>query len=668
MTVFPRASAIVCLLFAACLPAGEGVRDGAVELRQEGVTSLRGRWTLCVSDQSCLLFPVPGGWLPNGLFIREASYRLKVRSAPGKAIGFVMPRVLASYELYWNGKLISLPHTGGEPEDLTKRFFILPDPQEENLLEIKVRGLGEVGGLVQPEVFAGPARDVENLFIARRAWLALLSGAFLFAGISHLLFYFSRPKSFPYLYYSVACALSSLAIFSAEGLTQILVESSRFNTILFSSVVALMPVATGQFAQRFFYGGSNLLVNAITAVGAVFTAFFWSGFYSVDWFVFVVRYFLPASFLFTSAAYGALILLVIRARIERKPGSTILLVGLAVFALTLLNDFAVNRGMLRNVSLSAEGYLFFIGSLAIALARQFALFQKEHDLLHLQLENSERSYRSLVEGSSQMIFALDAGMNIMSMNQAARVLLGYEPKKMRTLPFTELIHSDGLVETYMAGVEQLLSTRKPVRFSTTLTTKFGEPRPVEVEMEYVQSEAGDFILGKASGRQADEIIEMCEEENQYYVMGNYVVLAELLSRRLTAPLERRIGQDAAVALQIGLRELLVNAIEHGNLGISFEEKTALQKEGRYYETLRERQKDPATGGRKVRIWYQLTANSFEVRIKDEGKGFDHRRQMAMGASDVGRLQHGRGLLMARAEFDEIVYNDPGNEVTVRKRF
>ncbi|HMU82634.1 MAG TPA: ATP-binding protein [Leptospiraceae bacterium] len=109
-------------------------------------------------------------------------------------------------------------------------------------------------------------------------------------------------------------------------------------------------------------------------------------------------------------------------------------------------------------------------------------------------------------------------------------------------------------------------------------------------------------------------------------------------------------------------------MEHGNLEISFEEKSGLQREGKYYEALRQKQLDPVLGARKVHIQYEFKGNEFKAVIRDEGKGFDHRKQAQIKVAELGQLQHGRGLLLARAEFDSVTYNDAGNAVTVTKKF
>jgi CheY-like chemotaxis protein/anti-sigma regulatory factor (Ser/Thr protein kinase) len=115
---------------------------------------------------------------------------------------------------------------------------------------------------------------------------------------------------------------------------------------------------------------------------------------------------------------------------------------------------------------------------------------------------------------------------------------------------------------------------------------------------------------------------------------------------------------------IGLTELLLNAVEHGNLGISYEEKGRLREEERWSEEVAARLADPAYAGREVTVVYRRDDDEIRVRIQDQGDGFEFQRYLEM---DPARAfdSHGRGIAMARMlSFDTIDYLGRGNEVEV----
>jgi anti-sigma regulatory factor (Ser/Thr protein kinase) len=143
--------------------------------------------------------------------------------------------------------------------------------------------------------------------------------------------------------------------------------------------------------------------------------------------------------------------------------------------------------------------------------------------------------------------------------------------------------------------------------------------------------------------------------------------AEELSDRLAALLKGRLESQALNTLRLGLREMLINAIEHGNLEISFEEKTTETDKDDYLAFLVERQKQPAYAGRCVTVEYHIAPRRAAFRISDEGRGFDHRKFSSLTAQGDTELAHGRGIRMTLRVFDRVRYNTRGNRVTLWKK-
>ena len=115
-------------------------------------------------------------------------------------------------------------------------------------------------------------------------------------------------------------------------------------------------------------------------------------------------------------------------------------------------------------------------------------------------------------------------------------------------------------------------------------------------------------------------------------------------------------------LVIGLNELFLNAIEHGNLGISYREKSALVQTDRWVSEVQRRLQLPEHAHKRVELRYQRHDDLLEFLISDEGPGFDWRRYMEMSAERAFD-NHGRGIAMARAlSFDRLEYQGEGNQV------
>jgi anti-sigma regulatory factor (Ser/Thr protein kinase) len=125
-----------------------------------------------------------------------------------------------------------------------------------------------------------------------------------------------------------------------------------------------------------------------------------------------------------------------------------------------------------------------------------------------------------------------------------------------------------------------------------------------------------------------------------------------------------IDHERKVRFYVAIMELLINAIEHGNCCISYEEKTALLDEGGdVLSLIREKNKDPKISRKKVYLSYRISPKKSTFRIRDEGDGFDWKsRRQQMGEEGLGEL-HGRGIFMASHYLDNLKYHDKGNEVS-----
>ena len=126
--------------------------------------------------------------------------------------------------------------------------------------------------------------------------------------------------------------------------------------------------------------------------------------------------------------------------------------------------------------------------------------------------------------------------------------------------------------------------------------------------------------------------------------------------------ERKQGK-----VRTGLQELTMNAIEHGNLGINWEEKTNL-KASRfrvYQDELNKRSGSKAYDDTAVHVTYDETEDrDIKLTIRDEGKGFDWKLFISKTMLDITDDQnHGRGIVMTKGSFNKLLYNECGNEVT-----
>ena len=112
----------------------------------------------------------------------------------------------------------------------------------------------------------------------------------------------------------------------------------------------------------------------------------------------------------------------------------------------------------------------------------------------------------------------------------------------------------------------------------------------------------------------------------------------------------------------GLNELLCNAVEHGNLGIDFEEKTRLQAENRWEEELAHRMTLQENLLKTVRVQLERIPEALTFLIVDEGPGFDWTQYEGLHPERLLE-SHGRGIAMAKAmSFQKMKFLGKGNQV------
>lgn len=113
---------------------------------------------------------------------------------------------------------------------------------------------------------------------------------------------------------------------------------------------------------------------------------------------------------------------------------------------------------------------------------------------------------------------------------------------------------------------------------------------------------------------------------------------------------------------LGLSELLINAVEHGNLGISYQLKSKLLESGSWQQEIEKRLAQDKYANRFVEVAFIRQEDQISFSITDQGDGFDWKPYLQIDANRAGD-RHGRGIAMAGLmSFDSIEYKGTGNQV------
>ena len=154
--------------------------------------------------------------------------------------------------------------------------------------------------------------------------------------------------------------------------------------------------------------------------------------------------------------------------------------------------------------------------------------------------------------------------------------------------------------------------------------------------------------------------------------GNFIIDNDLLAVPLYAGigatiLSQRglINPDSKMQLQLALIELIVNAIEHGNCGISYEEKTKTLGSGlSSVDLIAEKCRNPVIRAKKVFFNWEIKLNESTFIIADQGNGFDVKAYLEKVKKQSNYSLHGRGIKMAASLFHKLRYNAKGNQVAL----
>jgi len=124
-------------------------------------------------------------------------------------------------------------------------------------------------------------------------------------------------------------------------------------------------------------------------------------------------------------------------------------------------------------------------------------------------------------------------------------------------------------------------------------------------------------------------------------------------------------ETAQIRLGITLSEAMTNAIYHGNLELSSEQRN--EDGPNWFNSVQKYSQEAPFRDRKVHVAANLSGESAKCVIRDDGRGFDP-ASLPDPRDDANLAKaRGRGLLRIHCFVEEVSYNASGNEITLIKR-
>lgn len=160
----------------------------------------------------------------------------------------------------------------------------------------------------------------------------------------------------------------------------------------------------------------------------------------------------------------------------------------------------------------------------------------------------------------------------------------------------------------------------------------------------------------------NEMLQQIKQDSsitKMIVEGRFILQTMEDARKLSAALACHAKKTEEISL--ALSEILVNAIEHGNLGIGYNEKSELISNLTFDDEIERRQQLPENKVKYIDVQFQRNRDTITVIIADQGPGFDWKKYLEF---DPIRLSdpNGRGIAAAGLMGLKLEYIGKGNKV------
>ena len=292
----------------------------------------------------------------------------------------------------------------------------------------------------------------------------------------------------------------------------------------------------------------------------------------------------------------------------------------------------------------------------------------------------EEKYWKLFERSENSILLLDPELQIKEANITIKRHLGRTHASVVNHNFRDLIDSPSLGrESGQVGIlvleEQLkkfLSNHHPIALTLPMKNDSGDgSKNFRVTLEFLKQSGKPEVLASLTPINTDTLTGYLVQETQKHQIDNQIITVDDICKRLTRNLIRYTSENIRNQILLGLREIVLNALEHGNLEIDFKQKTEALENRSYMQLLNSRLQEPKFNKRKITIEYTLKPKKVSYVVKDEGKGFNfeyfEQQKHQKKSKNKPLPLHGRGIMMTKNVFDQVIYKNKGTEVHLEKK-
>ncbi len=431
---------------------------------------------------------VPGFW--NSFESQEqksaktghATYRLSILlndKTPSLALKFL--DMGTAFRVYVDGQeVLSVGQAGTTSETTVPRYApqVVELQPFSNRIELifHVSNFHYAYGGPSEVVRLGEKGDIYKIGEKRLAFDSILFGSILMIGLYHLGLFAIRKKDLTTLYFGISCLIIAIRMLTTveRYLLRFLpgMDWELFVKIEYLSYYLAVPVFS-LFIYSLFpkdIHKSILSIILIVGLGCAILVL------TTPPKIFSHTLFTYQMFTLLCLGYGLLMLIV--SSFRKRPGAKVILIGFLVLSVTVLNDILDANAFIQTGHFSHLGLFIFIFSQAFQLSSRFSeAFRtvesqtkelsytnqrykseiEERLQAELELLESERRFRSLIETAPSVIICLSIDRTIIEFNPEAEIFFGRKRAEVLGKNYFEIFLTHDLWNDFEAEMEKVIS-------------------------------------------------------------------------------------------------------------------------------------------------------------------------------------------------------------------
>ncbi|VAW91310.1 hypothetical protein MNBD_GAMMA22-2701 [hydrothermal vent metagenome] len=238
------------------------------------------------------------------------------------------------------------------------------------------------------------------------------------------------------------------------------------------------------------------------------------------------------------------------------------------------------------------------------------------------------------------------------------ILLDRMMPVMNGMEFLEIIKKDNSLKNIPIIMQTAASTDSEISEGINAGAYYYLTKPFQPDilLSLVKAAINDYLRQKEINTSNLSYDTVCRLINEVEFHFKTLDEADTLSKMIS-----KLYPDS-VKVIMGITELLINSVEHGNLAISYKEKTQLITNGNWEDEINNRLQQEQYKEKFTSIRLTQDSSSIKLVIKDQGKGFNFKNYLKV-APKRAFDPHGRGIAVAAMiSFDKIEFIGSGNEV------